>query len=263
MRKTGRDYIRNKEERSAKPPCYAFVLPEVKPCKQAAIPVILETQDPDFYLSGKAAVTSKMARRFDREFYAMFREERKKARAAFYFFKTRPDLPETERVKMQERSRELFVLMQNLNEEIALAEDEEKEILIKERANLDDEFHRLVERNRYFDEAITIENPWMRTLLQYNDYDRFSPITHQMVMDICNCIHAKAEITDEAWLAHPIYPDEPGFKIPKMEFTEFTFDVNNRIYRDVLPDMFRSKFTMQNFPGKGKELYREWIGAQK
>ena len=246
-----------------KRPGYAFALPGVKVCRQTLIPVYLETQDPDFYLSGRAAVSGRMARKFDRAFYAMFREERRKARAAFYFFRTRPELPETERKKMQARSRELFVLMQNLNEEIGLAEGEEKETLIRERENLDAEFHRLVERNRYFDKAININNPWMRTLMQYNDNDRFSPITHKMVMETCSCIHVKAEITDQAWLANPVYADEPGFKAPKMEIKEITCEAANQIYRDVLPEMFSSKFTMQNFPGKGKALYREWTGVNK
>ena len=117
-------------------PCYVFTLPETKVYRPRMIPVYLETQDPDFYVSGRTAITGKMSRKFDRAFYAMFREERRKARAAFYFFKTRPELPETERKKMQERSRELFVLMQNLNEEIGLAESEEKETLIKEIVNI-------------------------------------------------------------------------------------------------------------------------------
>ena len=244
-------------------PCYVFTLPDTKVYRPAMIPAYLETQDPDFYLTGRTAVSTQMAKKLDRAFYAMFREERKKARAAFYFFKTRPDLPEKERVKMQERSRELFVLMQNLNEEIGLAEGEEKEVLLKNRAELDAEFHRLVERNQHFDVAITIENPWMRTILQYNDNDRFSPITHRMVMELCKCIHVKAEITDEAWLADPVYADEPGFRLPKMEIREIICEPANQLYRDVLPDMFHSKFTMQNFPGKGKELYREWAGGQK
>lgn len=260
MKKTST--IKNKGGKTEKRPCYAFALPGVKVCRMALIPVYLETQDPDFYVSGRTAITGKMSRKFDRAFYAMFREERRKARAAFYFFKTRPELPETERKKMQDRSRELFVLMQNLNEEIGLAEGDEKETLIKEREELDAEFHRLVERNKHFDEAITINNPWMRTLMRYNDCDRFSPITHQMVMEICKCVYVKAEIVDEEWLAHPVYADEPGFRMPKIEIKEITCEATNQIYRDVLPDMFSSKFTMQNFPGKGKELYREWAGGK-
>ena len=257
--KAARDYMKNKDDCKVKPPCYAFAIPDVKIFRQTMIPVYLETQDPDFYLTGRNAITAKMANTFDRAFYAMFREERKKARAAFYFFKTRPDLPEIERQKLQDRSRELFVLMQNLNEEVNIADEEEKAVLMIERQKLNDEFHKLVERNK----AITIENPWMRSLLQYNDYNQFSPITHQMVLELCNCIYVKAEIIDSKWLANPIYADEPGFKTPKMEIKEIICEPTNKVYRDVLPDMFRSKYTMQNYPGRGNKLYREWAGGNK
>lgn len=245
-----------------KPPYYKYVRPGVGCPRMGAIPVYFETQDPNFFLTGPAATTAVFTDKLDQALYAMLKEERRKARTAFYLLKTVPDLGEQELQKMRKRSRQLFTETQSLSKQIEEARGDYKLSLMEKKKELDDEMHSLVEQNKMRDKVFTLDNPWMNAMLKYDDVQRTSAFTHEMAYDICECIVIKAMITDKEWLKKPIYPDEPDYEEPEMEILGITAYPVKTAYRDLLPGRFWSKFSMRNFPAKGRALYKEWIKEQ-
>ena len=199
----------------------------------------------------------------DKAVMRMIREERKIACTAFYYLQTQPRLPEKENTKLKPRARTIFLMMEEINAELQSADEEESEVLRRQMLELDEELQELVERSRFYPQAMTLENPYIKEFLRYCKVTSEHMVSYQMAHDLCHHIVVNATITDEAWLADPKYKGDEGFFIPEMKINTITAYPKYSDYRDILPDKFRSKFSTRNLSGKGKELYRKWEGHEE
>ena len=266
--RTGRPYMTGDRDPAMFPPVYQFVR-SISTGRDKAIPVILTTQDPCFSLSGKAEIMGFDPETMDRAVLEMIRAERRIAYLAFYYIQSQPNLLEKAMAGMRRDAQELAVRMQDIREEMDVADAadaadaDEKLVLGEELKAADERFNRLVLSSLLYPAAVTMENPYLLAFLRTGALNSIKQMTFDVASRCCHHVEIRAEITDKKWLASPIYQDEEGFTVPKMEIREVTAIPMHEDYRDALPHKCRGLYGLQHHVGQGKEMYTKWEGREE
>ena len=229
-----RAYKENKEDSLKYRPTYVFAENLAK--LPGAIPVVFEGER----LRGKVEHYYLDPRRFDSIVYQMYKDERRKARTAFYFLQTE-NFIESSIAPLREKARELFVSMQIVDEEIRHTDGSEQETQKEIMKNLDAEFHELIEEQQFRLKTLTMRNPWLLTVLKYNDADGSTVFTQSMVEEFCLGLRITGSIEDGRVVI------EKAVAVPR--YAEC---------RDALPGKLVSSYSQHTYSAKGKEMYRIW-----
>ena len=259
----GRCYMTGRRDPTRFPPVYQYVNPQYTLTRDIYIPVFLETQDPEFYLSGKAEILGFDPEPLDRAVLEMIRRERRIACSAFYWLRTNPGLAAENAGRIRRQSRELFARMLVTREEMETAGMEEKLALAGRMRRDNTLFHRLVMSSRLYPLAMTAENPYLKAFLRTEGMKNTRMMTFEIAARCCSHIEVKAEITDAAWLKRPVYQGEEGFRIPKMEIREITAVPCFAEYREALPVECTRVRSQQLYAARGRRMYREWEGREE